>query len=131
MRGLMRNKRWVFYKNFVKTEYLLDENNRKTGYTKTVYSDVRKFHVSVSTPTGNSVVEMFGTDEKYDKVVVSDKPDIEITENSVLWIDKKYGENTAYDYVVKKIMKNHNFLFIGVRKVDVRNAETNQNQANG
>ena len=125
MRGLMRNKRWVYYKNFVKTEYELDSNNRKTGNTKTVYSDVKRFYVTVSTPTGNAVVEMFGTDEKYDKVVVVDQPEIEITENSVLWIDRKYDSNTAYDYVVKKILRNHNFLFIGVRKVDVRNAQTN------
>lgn len=120
MRGLMRNKRTVCYKNFVATEYLEDQSGTKTGRKQTVYSDVKRMYASVSTPTGSTSLEMFGTNENYDKVVVADKPDIEIDENSILWLDHVYGEDVPHDYVVKRIIRNHNFLTMGVRKVDVR-----------
>lgn len=121
MRGLMRNKRVVFYKNFVKTEYEEDETTHvKTGNKKAVYTNVKMVYATVSTPTGNAVLEMFGTNENYDKVVVIDMPDVEIGENSVLWLDHQYGVDVPYDYIVKRIIRNHNFLTIGVRKVDVK-----------
>ena len=102
------------------TEYEQDQQGRKTSRKTVNYSNVKKLYCSVSTPTGNAVLEMFGTDENYDKVIVADKPDIDISENSILWLDRAHAENVAYDYMVKKIVRNHNFLTIGVRKVDVK-----------
>lgn len=120
MRGLMRNKRTVVYKNYVSTSYAEDESGHKTGKKPVTYSDPKSMYCTVSTPTGNTILEMFGTNENYDKVVVVDKPDMDIDENSILWIDRAYGENVTYDYIVKKIVRNHNFLTIGVRKVNVK-----------
>lgn len=121
MRGLMRNKRKIVYKNYVRTDYEVDTNNRKTGNKTVVYSDAITVYGTVSTPTGNAILEMFGTNENYDKVVVLDMPSINIDENSVLWLDRTYGSDVAYDYIVRRIVRNHNFLTIGVRKVDVKN----------
>jgi len=120
MRGLMRNKRKVIYKNYVGVTYLEDESGHKNGKKEVTYTDPKFMYCTVSTPTGNTVLEMFGTNENYDKVVVVDMPDMDINENSILWIDRAYGENVAYDYIVKKVVRNHNFLTIGVRKVDVK-----------
>ena len=119
MRGLMRNKRGIVYKNYVRTEYEVDSNNRKTGNRTVVYSDSKTVYGSVSTPTGNSVLEMFGTNEDYDKILVIDQTDIDIGENAILWVDRNYGEDVPHDYVIKRIVRNHNFLTIGIRKVDV------------
>ena len=120
MRGLMRNKRKVFYKNFVQTVYEEDSSGNKTGKKKAAYTDAKFMFASVSTPTGTSVLEMFGTNENYDKIVVADMPSIEITENSILWLDHAYGEDVPHDYVVLRVVRNHNFLHIATRKVDVR-----------
>lgn len=130
MRGLMRNKRAIFYKNYVTTEYAEDSQGRKTGRKKVKYSDVKVVYGTVSTPTGSVSLEMFGTDKGYNKLVVLDSTDIELDENSVFWLDKQYVEGQAHDYVVTKILKNANFLTIGLRKVDVGYAETNPSQTN-
>ena len=123
MRSLMRNRRPVFYKNFVKTEYEETQAGKKTGKKYPVYSDVKIAYGTVSTPNGTATLEMFGTDENYSKTLVLDKPDMDITENSVMWVDKTYAEGEAYDYIVRKVVKNHNFLFVGLKKVNVAYAE--------
>lgn len=116
----MRNKRAVTYKNYVSTAYEEDNNHVKTGNKVITYSDPKRMFCTVSTPTGSAVLEMFGTNENYDKVIVCDKRDLDISENSVLWVDREYGSNVAYDYIVRRIYRNRNFLFLGVRKVDVK-----------
>ena len=129
MRGLMRNKRPIYYSNYASTEYV-EKNGKKTGRRRTVYGNVQTVYGTVSTPTGNATIEMFGTDKDYDKVVVLDQTDIGITENSVFWIDVAYSADVAHDYIVKRVIKNHNFLTIGVRKVEVKNG-TNSNDEVG
>lgn len=119
MRSLMRNRRAVVYKNYVRTEYEEDSSGRKTGHRITVYGEAQTVYGTVSAPTGSASLQMFGTDENYSKTLVLDKSDIEITENSVMWVDKPYVEGEAHDYIVRKVVRNHNFLFIGLRKVDV------------
>lgn len=121
----MRNKRPIYYSNFKKTEYE-EKDGKKTGKKKITYDNVKTVYGTVSTPTGNATIEMFGTDIDYDKIVVLDMTSIDINENSVLWIDVAYGENVAYDYIVKRVIRNRNFLTVGVRKVDVKNG-TNDN----
>lgn len=123
MRGLMRNKRPIYYCNFLRTEYV-EKDGKKTGRKRTVYENVVTVYGTVSTPTGSAVLDMFGTDKDYDKIVVLDKTDIDINENSVLWIDVQYSDNVAHDYIVRRVLKNRNFLTIGVRKVDVKKATT-------
>lgn len=120
MRCLMRNKRAIVYKNFVATEFAEDTQGNKTGRKITNYTEPITVYGTVSTPTGNAVLEMFGTNENYDKIVVIDMPSINISENSVLWLDRKYDTDVPYDYVVKRVIRNHNYLTVGVRKVDVK-----------
>lgn len=120
MRGLMRNKRPIVFKNFVSTGYAVDSQGRKTGQKEVVYSGPITVYGTVSTPTGSITLEMFGTNEVYDKIVVLDQTDINISETSILWIDVQYADGVPYDYKVKKVIRNHNFLTIGVRKVDVK-----------
>lgn len=128
MRGLMKAKRWIHYSNYVSVSYKTNEKGLKTGSKEITYTDIKKMFGTVSTPTGNAVVEMFGSDEKYDKVIVLDKPDIDIHETSVLWLDVAYGSDVSHDYEVKKIIRNRNFLIIGVRKVDKKNGTDSSNE---
>lgn len=130
MRGLMRNKRWVTYKNYLGVTYKEDSQGRKTGRKLTTLSIAKPLFCSVSTPTGTTELEMYGKDEKYDKIIVVDKPDVVVHETSIFWIDKEYGENVAHDYYVVRMLRNHNFLTIGLRKVDVKHEQSNQNGTN-
>ena len=125
----MRYRRPIVFKNYVSTSYVEDSQGRKTGQRAVVYGDAITVYGTVSTPTGSTSLEMFGTDKDYDKYVVLDMTSITVTENSIFWIDVQYGENVPHDYVVRKVLKNHNFLTIGLRKVDVKNGGTNSNQA--
>lgn len=125
MRSLMRNRIPIRYKNFLGTEYKEDELGRKTGKRAVLYSEVKTVYGTVSAPNGSTNLQMFGTNENYDKTIVLDKTDIEITENSVVWLDKPYNEGEAHDYTVRRIVKNHNFLFIGCKKVNVAYEEGN------
>lgn len=123
MRGLMRNRRAIFYKNFVRTDYEEDKDGKKTGKKVAVYTDVKVMYGTISAPTGTTSLQMFGVDEDYNKVITLDKPDMDVTENSVMWIDKPYNEGEAHDYVVKRVTRNINYMFIGLRKVNVAYAE--------
>lgn len=120
----MRNKRPIVYKNFVSTVFKEDERGRKIG-KGVVYTEPITVYGTVSTPVGRAVLAMFGTDENYDKTIVLDKTDIDINENSVFWLDVQYGESVPYDHVVTKVLRNRNFLTIGVRKVVVSNGDSN------
>lgn len=124
MRGLMRNKRPIFYCNFASTEYE-EVNGRKTGRRSVVYSNVKTAYGTVSAPQGSASLDMFGTDEDYDKTLVFDTTNLEITENTVFWLDKPYAEGVAHDYIVRKVARHMNFMFVGCRKVNVVNAQTN------
>lgn len=119
MRGLMRNKRPIYYSNFSKIEYE-EKDGKKTGHKKVVYQNVQIAYGTVSAPSGSTSLEMFGTDEDYDKTIVLDMPTIDINENTVLWVDKPYTEGTSYDYIVRRVIRNINYMFIGIRKVNVQ-----------
>lgn len=121
MRGLMRLKRAISYKNFVSTSYVTDSQGRKTGRTAVEYSAVKVMYGSVSAITGQAVVEMFGVNEAYDRLVVVDDTSIDISESSILWLEKEYAEGESHDYVVRKIIRNRNYMTIGCKRVDVRN----------
>ena len=116
----MRNRRSINYCNFASTEYEVGTNGKKTGRKSVVYSNVKTCYGTVSAPSGSASLEMFGTDEDYDKTIVLDMNIQDITENSVFWIDKAYAEGVAHDYIVRRIVRNINYMFIGLRKVNVQ-----------
>lgn len=126
----MRYKRPIYFCNFIRAEYV-EKDGKKTGRRITVYDNVVTVYGTVSTPTGTAVLDMFGTDKDYDKIVVLDKPDIDINENTVLWLDVPYSENVAHDYIVRRVIRNHNFLTIGVRKVDVKKPTLSGTESDG
>lgn len=125
MRSLMRRKRAITYKDYAGVVYDTDANGRKTGHKSVQYSQKKTLICTVSAPTGNATLEMFGVNENYDRVIVVDDPNFPISETSVLWIETPYSEGVAHDYVIKRIIRNINYMAIGCRKVDV--CETNIN----
>lgn len=125
MRCLRRNKSTVYYALFDRSEAEEDEYGNITGEYTVVLGNPVKTRLNVSPARNQDVIQIFGTDINYDKVLVSDDPNTPINEHSVLWVDtmpeldSSGATETPYDYVVKKVARSLNSVSIAVSKVDV------------
>lgn len=124
MRNLAINKSTLYVLNYLGQKEILDSQGNKTGETVNSYSEPREFRASVSGARGYAQTEMFGTDITYDKTIVMSVSlfrDLCITENSVLFADKKpaYDSNNfpLYDYKVERIAETPNQIAIAIKKV--------------
>lgn len=123
MKCMERNKTEFYYALFAKYEPGKDEYGNESGEPRIIYSDPVLAKANISPATGDSQIEQFGKDLKYDKVIVLDDIKCPIDENTVLFVDKfpdrdKEG-NLLYDYIVKKIAKSLNSVSIAISKVNV------------
>lgn len=123
MKIMERNKTSFWYLLYQSKERAINGDGDETGEERVVYSDPVAMKANVSAATGSAQTEQFGTDIVYDKVIVTDKMDCPIDENSVLFIDKepefdKKGR-PLYDYKVKRVAKSLNSVSIAVSKVTV------------
>jgi len=126
MRDCKKNTSIVYVLNFKSKEKVVDGSGNYTGEETITYDDPQAFRGNVSGAKGNSQVDVFGTDIKYDKVIVitRDKFDkLKIDENSVFFIDKEPTYDTVittsplYNYHVSRIAKTLNEVAIAVKEV--------------
>lgn len=121
MRCMERNKKTFHYALFKEKVPHTDEYGYESGESRVVYESPKEMRANISPATGNSSVEQFGSDLKYDKVIVTDDLSCPITENSVLFVDVSPCEdadgNLLFDYVVKKIARSLNSISIAISKV--------------
>lgn len=104
---------------------LTDAGGYETGELVSSYSQAVAAKVNVATPAGYARVEMFGTFEDYDRIVITDDVNCPIDENSVLFIDKEpeYDGTSGrplYDYVVRRVAKSLNSVAYAVKKVQTK-----------
>ena len=121
MRGLNRWKRNFYYALFDSVT-LTDGEGNYTGEPRTSYKDPVAVKGHISTPMGQSMIETFGTNLRYDRVIFVDDPECPIDENSVLILDgePQYDDdgNLLYDHVVKRVAKSFNNVLIAAERVD-------------
>ena len=91
VRALGRNKRTVYYCQPEEVISPADENGNRTGEKITVYGNAQMLDANVSAARGTSDLELFGTSDMYDKVLVTTDISCPITENTVLFVDKAVG----------------------------------------
>ncbi len=125
MHTLARNKRDFLYCLYLGEDTpIYDEYGNETGELKVAYSAPVKARGNISPATGQSVTEMFGSLDNYDKVIVLNGTDTPIDTETVLFINKPYEENEdglpVYDYTVRRVAKSLNFTAIAIRKVEVQ-----------
>jgi hypothetical protein len=122
MKCLDRNKQTFYYALYVGKTEVVDEYGNKSGEYEIEYSKPIECKANISSAKGESESRQFGNDIKYDKVIVIDKPKIEIDEQSILWIDRLPNEENTipYDYVVRGIARSLNSVSLAVEKVEVR-----------
>lgn len=120
MKALARNKQSFFYALPLGLVDELDEDGLYTGNQIPSYTEPEELRMNISPASGRTVLEWFGVNEQYDKVLVTDDADCPITELAILWID---AEPTApHDYLVTRVSRSLNSTVIGLRKVSVSEA---------
>lgn len=123
MKLLKRNLSPVYYCLYSSKQPRTDEDGYETGEEQVVYGPPVKLVCSVSPATGYAQVNMFGSLESYDKVLITDDRSCPIDENTVLFIDKEPEFNAdgdpLFDYTVRRVAKSINSISYAVSKVKV------------
>ena len=88
MRGHKRNKRAFSYALLAGKLPLTDENGDYTGEYVLTYDRAVTPKANISPASGSATVELFGTVQDYDRVIIIDDMNCPINENSILWIDR-------------------------------------------
>lgn len=124
MRCLRRNKVKFAYALFDRTETHYDEYGNETSEPDVTHCHPVFAKANISPAKNADIIQLFGTDVNYDKVLVIEKTPID--ENAVLWVDtlpeiKEDGTtDTPHDYIVRKVARSLNSVSIAIAKVDVR-----------
>lgn len=123
MRCLNRNSIGFYYAVYqgstpvlVKDEY---GNEIETGEYEVSYDEPEYARGNISPAKGAVAVEVFGSTEGYDRVLVVDDPDTPIDEYTVLWVDTD-DTDEPYDYIVRKVARSLNSASIAISKVNVQ-----------
>jgi len=101
-----------------------DEDGNYTGEREVQYDIPIFVDAIVSEPTGRIVNEMFGEDERYDRVVIMKNSDADgaVQPQTVFFINNlpRPGVfNQKFDHIVRRIAKSHNFTAIALERVAV------------
>lgn len=118
MRLVKRNLKSIYYSLYIGRVPVLDDDGFETGETEISYTEPVELRVNVSPASGRIQAEMFGTDESYDKIVITDQMDCPIDENTVLYVDCE-PEGNGFDYVVKRVAKALHHISYAISKVKV------------
>ena len=125
MKALARNKQTFYYA--LPTGSLtdvLDSDGFYTGEQTPAYGSPVEAQMNISPATGRTVLEWFGVNETYDKVLVTDDINCPINETSILWVDitptiVEGATETPHDYIVARVARSLNSVVIGIKKVSV------------
>lgn len=119
MRTLQRNKRAFYYALYKSQVMNKDEYGNEDGTPVISYDTPVRMMANISSASGNSQIEQFGTSVQYDKVIVTDDMSCPIDENTILYVDVIPGETAAHDYIVKRVAKSLNSIAYAISKVNV------------
>lgn len=121
-----RNKRPMWYALYQGTEYLVDDQGRKTGVKVARYTNPVKFMANVSPADGSSEPTPFGTRISYDKTMVVFDTSFPLDENSKLWVGvvpviKEDGTtDTPHNYVVSGKADGLLSIVYALKRVEVK-----------
>lgn len=121
MRTLKKNQRSFYYYLFKDDVDAVDSDGFQTGEKVLRYYNSVECKGNISAGNGEKQVELFGSNVKYEKVIIVDDVHCPIDENSLLCIDIKPkpfnpNETPAHDYIVKAVAKSLNVCAIAISK---------------
>lgn len=117
MKCMERNKRDLWYAVYVGKEEILKDGKR-TGQVTVKYSAPVKIKASVSPARGSASEELFGVNAVYDRTVIVEDANADITETSVIWVENTPDE--PWDYVVEKVARSLNNAAIAIKRVSTQ-----------
>lgn len=122
MKTLARNKKTLYYALQTGIDSVNDEYGNFSGQYDIKYATPVETQMNISPARGEAILEQFGIQEQYDKVLITDDMDCPIAEDSVLWLNTvptivNGATNTPFDYLVIRVAKSLNNIAIAVRKV--------------
>lgn len=123
MRCLLKNKVPFWYSLYEESAPITDENGMFTGENTTRYSEPAQAWANISPASSAAVVQPFGTDIRYDKVIVIENPKFPINEHSILRLDGNpvydSSGNMIPDHIVVRVSRSLNSVSYAVRQVKV------------
>lgn len=117
MKCMERNKETFWYANYAGKEEILD-GGKRTGQFRVKYSDPIMAKASISPARGGLNEELFGVNAVYDRTIITDDTEIDISGTSVLWIENAPGE--PWDYQVEEIARSKNIVAVAIKRVSVQ-----------
>lgn len=124
MRTMNRNRQTFYHASLVSSTM----GTSGGVYTELtyVYDKPTQAKAVITAANGEAETQLFGADERYDKVITLNPGEDYLAIGSILWVDtmptiKKDGSTeTPYDYVVTKVGKSlAGFVIVAIRKVEV------------
>ena len=126
MRTLDYNKRKFYYCLHVGREKIYDEDHNFTGDYTPEYLPAQEARGNISAATGTADVEQFGIGIEYDKTIVLQGLDWDITEDTVLFVDAEptYEDEEQtiplYNYIVTRVAKSLNHTTLAIKRVQTK-----------
>ena len=125
MRTMTRNRK-VFYYASLKAVGMSQDTDGNYVEEQFTYSDPVKSQGVFSVANGEANLQLFGMNERYDRVITLNQGEKFLSVGSILWvdtmpeIDEETGKtDTPYDHIVVKVAESLNFVSVAIRKVDV------------
>lgn len=121
MRTLKKNQRSFYYSLYRDKVDAVDEDGHQTGEKVMLYYAPVECKGNISAGQGEKQIELFGSNVKYERVIIVDDIDCPIDENTLLCVDIlpepfKPNETPIHDYIVKAIAKSLNVFAIAISK---------------
>ncbi len=118
---LNRLKRPFYWQNFAGYEDRTDDDGVLAG-TFPTYSETFSARANVSANKGSAEAEMFGNLLEYDRVIVTRQTDIDMNENSIIWLDGAKPPD-PYNYIVARKAVSNNIAVFALKRVEVGNED--------
>lgn len=115
MRSLMRNRRQIWYANYLREDPAVNAAGKKTGEKIPVYSEPAPLLINVSAATGEATAEAFGTFTDYSRVLCTADVHCPVKESAKIWFDKSVEEPA--NYVVVRVADSLNGVLYALKEV--------------
>lgn len=115
MRSLFRNKQTFYYALYGSEADVIDSNGNLTGEKALTYDNIVEMRANIAPATGTALIEQFGIDSRYSRLISTTDMDCPLAETSVLWIG--IPTTDAPNYKVVAVRRSINSVRILVTEI--------------
>lgn len=126
MRGVLRNKRTLWYALYGGKTPKVDSNGHKTGEYEITWSTPVKYRGNYSAGSSDFILGEYGIKEEYDRMLLVFDKNCPIAEGTILWLGieptitvEGVTTKNPHNYVVSKKQDGLNNIRYGLKKVKV------------